>query len=775
MSSPNTPSNTRARRSRAGSISSMFTAESSDSARNTGVDDTTVAVNNLNDDVAVGLSDPSNTGTRRAMLQLINRLRDTGVQTDIDLPMIAVIGNQSAGKSSLIESISGVTLPRSSGTCTRCPTECKLSYSNSSWKCWVKLHFSTDAKGVPIPVKIVPFGAPITSKSEVEDRIRRAQRAILNPSKDPKQYLLQDDVPDDNEVSFSKNYVSLEISGSELTDLSFVDLPGLIASVGRGSDDRDIELVKSLVTTYIEKPSCVILLTVACETDFENQGAHHLAKKYDPDGKRTVGVLTKPDRIPPGDEPSWLRILRNETEPLVNNWYCVKQPSSQDVARGITYLEARRRENEWFTSTQPWSSLDAQYQRFLRTTHLTERLSLILSELIAKRLPQIQAELMNAIQDTESKLRALPKAPSNDPVGEVLHALRNFMRDLEHRVEGSPEEDGLLQTIRPHQQAFKISIRKTAPQFVPWERTKTKDLPEAAFLANEDGDVAAEEFPSGRKEIYIDEVLERAQNARTRELPDNYPFVVQFGYIKEITREWSGPAMVLFDEVYAILRADLAKLIDGHFVHMGNGNAKQAILMIVNDHLDEVAERTKEKIRWLLDLEKNPTTLNTHYYTDYKDKFYAYYKAARDDGDLAAMLRGEQPRTSGFEYSVNTVLSKLNEIGISAKSNDLPKLLPLDPKEAALNIMASVRAYFQVAYKRFVDMVPMAIDHEIVLGVQQGIDKALQEGLQITGPDGYNRCKGMLEERISIVTTRQEIQEKMQRLQAARQELRRLM
>jgi len=69
----------------------------------------------------------------------------------------------------------------------------------------------------------------------------------------------------------------------------------------------------------------------------------------------------------------------------------------------------------------------------------------------------------------------------------------------------------------------------------------------------------------------------------------------------------------------------------------------------------------------------------------------------------------------------------------------------------------------------------MAIDHEIVLGVQKGMDKALQEGLQITGPDAYSRCKGMLEERISIVTTRRDIEEKRQRLMAARQELRRLM
>ena len=115
--------------------------------------------------------------------------------------------------------------------------------------------------------------------------------------------------------------------------------------------------------------------------------------------------------------------------------------------------------------------------------------------------------------------------------------------------------------------------------------------------------------------------------------------------------------------------------------------------MIVHDHLEEAASRTKEKIQWLLELEKNPTTLNTHYYSDYKDKFYAYYKVARDDSELGNKLRDGGDFT--FEFSVNKVLSSLQEIGISAKKDDLPKLLPPDLKEAALNIMASVRAYFQ--------------------------------------------------------------------------------
>jgi hypothetical protein len=87
---------------------------------------------------------------------------------------------------------------------------------------------------------------------------------------------------------------------------------GLIASVSNGGNTNDIELVKNLVTAYISKPSCLILLTVACESelhecfdylnlmartstaDFENQGAHHLAKQHDPEGKRTIGTLPPP-------------------------------------------------------------------------------------------------------------------------------------------------------------------------------------------------------------------------------------------------------------------------------------------------------------------------------------------------------------------------------------------------------------------------------------------------------------------------------------------------
>ena len=268
-------------------------------------------------------------------------------QLDLDLPQIAVIGNQSAGKSSLIESIAGARclsiapppcliheqvsvfhapvahargmtqadMPLQCGMLTpclrRCPTECRLAATTKAWQCTVSLRFIVEEDGSPCnPVRNVFFGPVITDKDEVEDRLRRAQLAILHPDDSPEHYLDVDDLDNlaDQQSGFSTNYISLQISGPDVPDLSFVDLPGIIASVQKGEQKRNIELVRNLVSDHIRRPSCIIMLTVSCESmahflsdwfyytsltgfaaDFENQGAFELAREFDPDGQRTIG------------------------------------------------------------------------------------------------------------------------------------------------------------------------------------------------------------------------------------------------------------------------------------------------------------------------------------------------------------------------------------------------------------------------------------------------------------------------------------------------------
>jgi hypothetical protein len=77
----------------------------------------------------------------------------------------------------------------------------------------------------------------------------------------------------------------------------------------------------------------------------------------------SLGVLTKVDRIDIGTYVSRLKILKNEDEPLVNNWFCIKQPSASELKAGITYEEARGRENSFFATTAPWKDLDPAYQK----------------------------------------------------------------------------------------------------------------------------------------------------------------------------------------------------------------------------------------------------------------------------------------------------------------------------------------------------------------------------------------------------------------------------
>jgi hypothetical protein len=93
------------------------------------------------------------------------------------------------------------------------------------------LRKTVDSQGQPLGVaENIPFGPLITEKGDVEERIRRAQRAILNPSVGPDVFLMGPDGEPDGrpELSFSKNCVSLELSGPDLTDLSFCDLPGML-------------------------------------------------------------------------------------------------------------------------------------------------------------------------------------------------------------------------------------------------------------------------------------------------------------------------------------------------------------------------------------------------------------------------------------------------------------------------------------------------------------------------------------------------------------------
>lgn len=129
------------------------------------------------------------------------------------------------------------------------------------------------------------------------------------------------------------------------------------------------------------------------------------------------------------------------------------------------------------------------------------------------RLPEFQDELQKLLQTTEDSLRNLPRPPSSDALAEILHVVSEFSRDLSVQLEGTPEEGGLLQIIRPALETFRKSIRATAPRFVPRQSTApvtiTSEELTPGFLTAEEGPHVFE-MDTG-SDIYIDEVMATAQ------------------------------------------------------------------------------------------------------------------------------------------------------------------------------------------------------------------------------------------------------------------------
>ena len=76
-----------------------------------------------------------------------------------------------------------------------------------------------------------------------------------------------------------------------------------------------------------------------------------------------------------------------------------------------------------------------------------------------------------------------------------------------------------------------------------------------------------------------------------------------------------------------------------------------------------------------------------------------------------------------------------------------------------------------MAYKRFVDTVPMGIDRTLVRGMTHDLEGVLLSGLGVNGPEGYKRCKMLLSEPEEVAEHRNELEKRRKRLESAKEEL----
>lgn len=257
----------------------------------------------------------------RPFLDAIDNLRKFGLDEDLKLPTFVVIGDQSSGKSSILEAISGVQLPRGTGIVTRCPLQLQMKQVKSKkWR--ATLSYRVDDSEVTNVLK---------NPSEIDNAVRQAQNEVTG-QKD----------------GISETLLTLSIEDKYVPDLTLIDLPG-IARVSVGGQAADVpEQIMRLIKKYISREEALILTVCPCTTDLATTEALKLSQEYDPGCERTFGVLTKADLIDKGNEESILKILNNEVIPLSKGYTIVKCRGQSALLKNESLKETLEKEKIFF-------------------------------------------------------------------------------------------------------------------------------------------------------------------------------------------------------------------------------------------------------------------------------------------------------------------------------------------------------------------------------------------------------------------------------------------
>ncbi|XP_061382952.1 dynamin isoform X1 [Danaus plexippus] len=339
------------------------------------------------------------------LIPIVNKLQDAfvqmGVHMSLDLPQIAVVGGQSAGKSSVLENFVGRDfLPRGSGIVTRRPLILQLINSNAEYAEF--LHCK---------------GKKFTDFNEVRGEIEAETDRITGSNK-----------------GISPVPINLRVYSPNVLNLTLIDLPGL-TKVPIGDQPADIEQqIKAMIFQFIRRESCLILAVTPANTDLANSDALKLAKEVDPQGLRTIGVITKLDLMDEGTDAR--DVLENKLLPLRRGYIGVVNRSQKDIDGRKDISAALAAERKFFLSHPSYRHIADR----LGTPYLQRVLNQQLTNHIRDTLPglrdKLQKQLLTLEKDVDQYKHFRPDDPSIKTKA-MLQMIQQLQTDFERTIEGS--------------------------------------------------------------------------------------------------------------------------------------------------------------------------------------------------------------------------------------------------------------------------------------------------------------------------------------------------
>ncbi|XP_007569359.1 dynamin-1a isoform X1 [Poecilia formosa] len=342
------------------------------------------------------------------LIPLVNRMQDAfsaiGQNANLDLPQIAVVGGQSAGKSSVLENFVGKDfLPRGSGIVTRRPLVLQLMNSPTEYAEF--LHCK---------------GKKFTDFDEVRQEIEAETDRITGANK-----------------GISPVPINLRVYSPHVLNLTLVDLPGM-TKVPVGDQPADIEAqIRDMLLQFVTKENCLMLAVSPANSDLANSDALKIAKEVDPQGMRTIGVITKLDLMDEGTDAK--DILENKLLPLRRGYIGVVNRSQKDIDGKKDINAAMAAERKFFLTHPAYRHLAER----MGTPYLQKVLNQQLTNHIRDTLPGLRAKLQSQLLSIEKEVEEYKNFRPDDPSRKtkaLLQMVQQFSVDFEKCIEGSGDQ-----------------------------------------------------------------------------------------------------------------------------------------------------------------------------------------------------------------------------------------------------------------------------------------------------------------------------------------------
>ncbi|QKX56148.1 uncharacterized protein TRUGW13939_03248 [Talaromyces rugulosus] len=621
---------------------------------------------------------------KAALLDTVDEIRRHGVSRYISLPQLVVCGDQSSGKSSVLEAISGVHFPVNDGLCTRFTTEVILRRAPESLAS-VRLIPAKDASDEHRQ-KLSQFKQSSTSHVEIPTLISEAKTIMGLTSGS----------------SFSRDVLKLEICGPKLPHLTLVDLPGLIHHPNKEQTQDDVDIPKELVKKYISQPRTIVLAIVTAKNDTSNQVVLKMAKEADAHGGRTMGIITKPDcliRDSP-NEAAFFALASNKETSFKLDWHVLRNGDFSE--RKNPDYNRDKAEKEFFASGI-WKNLPSSKRG---VDALRTRLSHVLYEQIQKELPDLVAEIEQELADCKTVLDRLG-SPRDTPDSRrsYLTAMADQFRELVRagndgiyrdpffKIDDSDLEIGQNKLIP----RLRANLRRDEQKFVDrmHEEGHTYHIvPGFLKIPN-----SASSTSSGQTQItqteFLQEIRVLLDHSKGRELPGTFSPLLAGELFLRQSRNWETIAMEFAEEAWGLVK----EFLDEVLAHVSDENVRRAVLEeVIDPAMESKLSKLKEKVNELYSPYSSgyPTTLNP--------QFVRALNARRS----IQFSESSWPRSKEEESE--------NE---DPKKRENPKLSEDADMHACQDLLDLMQSYYEIALDVFVDNV-----------VSLGIENCLMTGLK---------------------------------------------